>query len=235
MKAIIGISSQLRQEKNRTIDVLNYTYINAVTKAGGLPIILPVMEDIKDIEKHMDILDGIIFSGGEDISPIYYNEEPLREVDTICYDRDITEFEQFRIAYKRQIPILGICRGFQLINVALGGSLYQDIHRQVPEAIGHSAPYNMDQGYHTIEIFKDTILEDILKTDRIMVNSNHHQAIKDLGKNLKVSAISKDNIIEAIESTNNNFLLAVEFHPEAMVERHEEFLDIFKYFIDKCK
>jgi len=147
----------------------------------------------------------------------------------------LTELEQFRIAYERGIPILGICRGIQLINVALGGTLYQDIYSQHPGVMGHSTSVNMQEGYHTIEILEGTKLKGILHKKSIKVNSNHHQAIKNLGNNLKISAVAKDNIIEAIESTDDKPLLAVQFHPEAMAQKHEEFLNIFEYFVDISK
>lgn len=220
---------------NRSINLINYTYINAVIKGGGIPVIIPILKDVKDIERYQDIIDGIIFTGGGDISSLYFNEEPTREVVDICRDRDITEMELFYKAYERNIPIFGICRGTQLVNIALGGDIYQDIYSQIPNVSGHTCGNNVQEGYHTISILKESILFDIFKKEKLVVNSQHHQAIRKLGDNLKITATSNDGIIEAIESTNDKFILGVQFHPEAMAIKYDEFIKPFTFFIEKCK
>lgn len=235
MKPVIGLTCQNENLVNRSINRLNYTYINAVVEGGGIPVIIPIMKKTDDIKNYLDIVDGIIFTGGEDVSPLYFGEEPLREVDAICHDRDITELELFKVAYERGIPIFGICRGLQLFNIALGGTLYQDIYKQIPNAIGHICGHNVQEGYHSINISKDSILYDIYNEEKLVVNSQHHQSLKDLGKDLKITATTSDGVIESIESTNDKFLLAVQFHPEAMAMKYDKFINIFSYFIDKCK
>lgn len=235
MKPIIGLTCQKENFVARSINRLNTTYINAVLKAGGTPIILPILKNPEDIKNYVDIVDGIIFTGGEDLSPLYFGEEPIREVDEICYDRDTFEMELFKQAYEKAIPIFGICRGTQLINIALGGTIYQDIYKQIPNIGGHTCPNNLQEGHHNIIIENDTIMFDIFKKERLVVNSLHHQAVKDLGANLKTSSSSIDGIIESIESTNDRFILGVQFHPEAMAMKYEEYLKPFKYFIDRCK
>ena len=234
MKPIIGLTSQFEYSVSRKFNKLNYTYIDAVVKGGGVPIILPILKNLDDLDKYLDSIDGIIFTGGEDISPLLFGENPIKEVDTICYDRDKIELELFKRAYNRGMPILGICRGLQLINVALGGTLYQDINRQLPNSLGHISTYNIEGGYHSIDIIDDTILYDILGKEKINVNSQHHQSVKELGKNLRVNALSSDGIIEGIETTTGNFVLGVQFHPEAMIEETKEFINIFEYFILYC-
>ena len=234
MKPIIGLTSQFEYSVSRKFNKLNYTYIDAVVKGGGVPIILPILKNLDDLDKYLDSIDGIIFTGGEDISPLLFGENPIKEVDTICYDRDKIELELFKRAYNRGMPILGICRGLQLINVALGGTLYQDINRQLPNSLGHISTYNIEGGYHSIDIIDDTILYDILGKEKINVNSQHHQSVKELGKNLRVNALSSDGVIEGIETTTGNFVLGVQFHPEAMIEETKEFINIFEYFILYC-
>lgn len=235
MKPIIGLTCQKDNLTNRSINRINYPYIKSVIAAGGLPIIIPTLEDTKDISRYLDILDGVIFTGGGDISAHYFNEEPIREVDEVCQDRDMTEIALFHEAYKKGKPIFGICRGLQLINIALGGSIYQDIYSQLPNVLGHTCANNIQDGYHSINIQKDSIMYEIFKKEKLVVNSQHHQSIKSLGKDLRVTAEAKDGIIEAIESTNENFILGVQFHPEAMAMKYEDFLKPFKYFVDRCK
>lgn len=234
MKPIIGLISQYEYSVNRKFNKLNYTYVDATIKGGGVPIIIPILRDFTDLDRYLDSIDGLIFTGGEDVSPLLFGENPIREVETICYDRDRMEMEVFKRAYDRKIPILGICRGLQLINVALGGTLYQDINRQLPNSYGHISTYNIEGGYHSIEIIDDTILYDVLGRKSVNVNSQHHQSVKELGKNLRVNALASDGVVEGIESTDGRFILAVQFHPEAMISEHEEFINIFKYFTNYC-
>ena len=235
MKPLIGLTSQHKYSNSIKLNKINTTYIDAIERAGAVPIILPVVEEIESIDRYLDVIQGLVLTGGEDISPLLYGQEPSREVDTISFDRDNMEMEIFKRAYSKGIPILGICRGIQMINVALGGTLYQDIYREVPDAIGHISGFSIGGGYHTIEIVKDSKMYEIFKRDKIQVNSQHHQSVRDIGENLKVNAYSPDGVIEGIESTNDKFVFGVQFHPEAMIYRHKEILNIFKYFIGHCK
>lgn len=235
MSPVIGLTCQNEQLINRDINRINYTYINAVLEGGGVPIILPILKDAKGAAPYLDIVDGIIFTGGEDIAPQYFGEEPIKEVNEICYDRDITEMELFNRAYKKGTPIFGICRGVQLINIALGGTIYQDIYKQVPNVMGHTCRQNTQEGYHTISISKDSKMFEIFNKDKLMVNSIHHQAIKRLGSDLRVTSTSIDGIVEAIESTNDKFVMGVQFHPEVMAVKYKEFIKLFSYFIERCK
>src|SRR5690625_3935173 len=234
MKPIIGITSRDDYTGRIKINLVNHTYIDAVIEAGGIPLVLANLQDLDDIDGYIKTLDGIIFSGGEDISPLVYGENPIKEVKNISYRRDKFELELFNRSYEKGLPILGICRGIQLVNVALGGSLYQDIHQQIPQALGHVSTYRIEGGYHTIDIERDSILFDIFKEKKIQVNSQHHQRVKDVGDKLRVCARAHDGVIEAIESSNDNFVLGVQFHPAAMVSEHEEFVSIFEYFINRC-
>ncbi|MBC8590975.1 gamma-glutamyl-gamma-aminobutyrate hydrolase family protein [Wansuia hejianensis] len=235
MKPVIGLTSQIEYSGRIKLSKINYTYIKAISEGGGVPIIIPNLKRLEDIDKYLDMIDGLIFTGGEDVSPLLFDENPIKEVTHICYERDTMELTLFKKAYNRGIPIFGICRGIQLINIGLGGSLYQDINRQVPNSLGHVSAYRIEGGYHTIDIEEDTILYDIFNKKKICVNSQHHQSVKSLGKNLKINSTSSDGIIEGIESTNEKFVLGVQFHPEAMIDRHEEFKGIFEHFIVKCE
>lgn len=235
LKPIIGLTSQYEHLVGRKMIKMNNTYVNAVVESGGVPIVLPIIKSMSDVERYLDLVDGLIFTGGGDVSPIYFGEEPIKEVDSICLSRDKMELELFIKAYDRKIPILGICRGLQVINIALGGTLYQDIPAQLPNAIGHMCSYNINQGYHTINIVEDSLFHSIFKTDKIIVNSQHHQSIRDLGRDLKVTSTTIDGVIESIESTNDKWLLGTQFHPEVMIENDDKFMGIFNLFIGRCK
>jgi putative glutamine amidotransferase len=232
MKPIIGLALSNRVKSKKAYSVINNDYIKAVQKAGGTPILIPFSDNIENIKVYIDKIQGIIFTGGEDISPLFYNEEPRKEVQCIIEERDKFELELFKEVYTKNIPILGICRGLQLINIALGGNLYQDINFQIPNSYGHAPRQTLRSNlYHSVKIEKSSRLFDIFKTEDLKVNSFHHQSVKKLGENLKISAVSNDNIVEGIESTNDKFLLAVQWHPENLIENHPEFLKLFQTFI----
>lgn len=232
MKPIIGLTSQYNQLVDKKMIEINSTYVNAVEKAGAIPVIIPILKNLDHIERYINLIDGLIITGGVDISPLRYGENPLKDTDVICAERDKMELNLLELGIKKSIPVMGICRGLQLINIAFGGTLYQDIPSQISTAHGHVSLSTMRSGYHEIHLVEDGYLYDIFKKDKIVVNSLHHQSIKEIGKNLKVVAKSEDGIIEAIESTDDKKIYGVQFHPEALVDNHEEFIEVFKYFIN---
>ncbi len=235
MTAIIGITSQYRHLPEKTMVETNKFYIDAVTEAGGLPLIIPLGEDRSKMDKYLDLIDGIIFSGGDDILPIKYGEEPLKGIGDICLIRDDWELELLNLVLERSLPILGICRGLQVLNTGLGGTLYQDLPSQKPDIQEHISVPTIPYGFHNISLVKDSFLEEIFEKDELFVNSLHHQAIKDLGQGLKVSAYAKDGIVEAVESLDGKPIYGLQFHPEAMIKNRREFLKIFEFFLRKCQ
>ncbi len=235
MKPVIGVTCQEKNPIGESINKFNYSYIDAVLKSGGLPIVIPVLRDVEVAKDYIDIVDGIMFTGGEDISPLYFGEEPLKEVTNISPNRDAVEMKLFGYAHKKGIPVLGICRGMQLINIALGGSVYQDIYKDVPGAIGHLCKSNLHDGHHAIDIIKDSVMYRIMGKEKLIVNSFHHQSVKDLGEGLKATSFARDGLAESMEAMGENFVMGLQFHPERMINKHGEFLDLFKYFISKCK
>lgn len=236
MKPRIGITTFTENKGRKNYTEVSYSYINSVLLAGGLPVLIPIVEDKSNLKDYVEMLDGIIFTGGEDVTPLYYNENPIKQIDYLSPERDEQEIELFKLVYERDIPILGICRGIQIINVALGGTLYQDINEQLPGALGHSPnEIPVHHLFHTIHIKADNWLYNIFETDNLKVNSFHHQAVKDLGKGLKVTALSQDNIVEAVESIEKDFLVAVQFHPEDLTIHHPHFLKLFRTFINKTQ
>ncbi len=228
-KPVIGITTN-KSERSSTITV---EYIDSIFAAGGIPVCIPTITNEEDFDNYIDLVDGLLLTGGDDVSPELYGEEPIKEVNGMAVYKDKCEKGLFKRAYERKMPILGICRGNQFINVALGGKLYQDINAQVPGSYGHSPKsFTHDELYHLVNISKGTRLHEIMGEDTLRVNSFHHQAIKTTGENLVVAALSKDNIIEAVESTEDRFLIGVQWHPECLTAKYPEFLKIFKSFTD---
>lgn len=236
MKPVIGITTFQNIEVEKSFTLGSNNFLKAIEEAGGVPLFLPVSEDMEDINSYLDVIDGIIFAGGEGVSPMKFNEDPSKAISNINPLRDNFELALFEEAYNRDMPILGVCRGTQLINVALDGNLYQDIFSQVPNCNGHM-PSEMQvyDLFHVIDIEENSKLFDIFNTKELEVNSFHHQGIKNLGKDLKVTATSRDGVVEGIESLSKKFLIGVQWHPEDLVLKHKEFLKLFKALINSIE
>ncbi|MFT8350799.1 gamma-glutamyl-gamma-aminobutyrate hydrolase family protein [Clostridium saccharoperbutylacetonicum] len=233
MKPIIGITTMHEIEIEKSFTLASNNYLRAVEAAGGVPLFLPITEELEDIKSYLNIIDGIVFTGGGDISPLKYGENPIQIEFGINNSRDNFEFNLFLEAYNMDMPILGICRGAQLINVALGGSLYQDINLQVSNCHGHmQSEMQVYDFFHQVIIDKDSKLFDIFNSRELEVNSFHKQAIKALGENLIVTATAKDGIIEGIEGISRKFLVGVQWHPEDLSLKHKDFVKLFKALID---
>ena len=212
---------------------INKTFIQAIENARGLAIGIPSVMYEKEMDEYLAYVDGIVLTGGQDISPFLYGEEPLKETKDLNLKRDRSESAFIKKAFERKIPMLTVCRGMQLANVCFGGSLYQDIEKQRLGSLTHFQEPDPGQdfrhNYHTIEIEENSHLYKCLGSDHI-VNSYHHQAIKDLANIFKVTARSKDRLIEAIETKDDHFFIGIQFHPE-FLEDSENFQGIFNYFI----
>jgi putative glutamine amidotransferase len=208
-------------------------YCDAIQNAGGLPIIIPHSQSRTQIRHIMQRVDGLLISGGGfDIDPSYYGEQPITQLGKIKAQRTFTEMESIALGLQRDLPMLGICGGAQAINVALGGSLYQDIATQLPNAREHQR--NHSNG-HVIELLHGTLLHKIFNHQTIKVNTTHHQAIRNPGKGLVINATATDGLIEGIESTKHSFVLGVQWHPEVLAQRRPAHRQIFSSFISICK
>ncbi|MCF2643664.1 MAG: gamma-glutamyl-gamma-aminobutyrate hydrolase family protein [Lachnospiraceae bacterium] len=232
MKKIIGVMPLWDDEK-KSIWMLP-GYLDGIKEAGGLPIIFPMTEEKEEIIQLCELCDGFLFTGGHDVDPELYGEEPIPGLIASCKERDSMEKIVLEYAIKENKAVLGICRGIQFINVMLGGTLYQDIPMQHPSKTEHhmDAPY--DRTCHKISIKKDSPLFQLLKTEELGVNSYHHQAIKDIAPGLTAMAESEDGLTEAVCMEEKNFVWALQWHPEFSHKVDENSRKIFAEFIKKC-
>lgn len=221
---LIGISSA-RSSNGSTL--LSKTYTEAISRAGGIPVVIPTLDSQEEAEAVLAVLDGIVFSGGEDLQPSWYGEDVLNETVHIDTLRDYSDSLLARSALSSGKPILAICRGEQLINVMLGGSLYQDIPSQVAGVGAHARG-----AMHRIAPEPGSVLAGLYGTDSLLVNSYHHQAVKAPAPGIRITARSGDGIVEAYETAQ---VLAFQFHPEKMVAQGEQgWLALFEEFIHRC-
>ena len=212
-------------------------YYLSVLKAGGTPVVVPPYYDKEKLLVLLDTLDGIVFSGGGDINPLLLGEEPLPQLHSVCPQRDEPELFLVREAFHRQIPVLGICRGIQVMAAALGGKVWQDIYVQGNGAkLKHSQDMPREIASHTVSIEKGSLLYSIFGKDELAVNSFHHQAVSEAGPHLRVSAMSPDGIIEAVESSEHKAILGVQWHPECFILGGDEtMMPIFRWLVDEAK
>ena len=240
MRPLIGITGSLetlhndKRYKPFTATYTPHDFAKAVFQAGGMPIVLPLLED-RNFDQVVQSLDGLVLTGGCDVSPEFYNEEPQIGLGYIFPQRDRQEIGLIKEALKINLPILGICRGLQLINVVHGGSLYQDTRYMDNVSIQHVQNADVEVVTHKINVRQDSLLAEMMQTGDY-VNTIHHQAIKQLGQDLQVSAWSTDNVIEAIESTDEaKTILAVQWHPELTHKERSESQAIFRNLIERAQ
>jgi putative glutamine amidotransferase len=234
MRPLIGIPCHalIRAETGRPIYANNRAYVHAVESAGGLPILIPMINDLTILTALLSRMDGLLLPGGIDLHPSRYGEEvhPLTEEA----DLELDEFEirLASLAFQQDIPVLGICRGMQLINVVLGGSLYQDIDDQYPDSIGHTHR-NLPRTHiaHRITVDPGSRMETILGTREMMVNSLHHQAIKDPGKGVCITGRAPDGMAELLEVSGYRFVMAAQSHPEEIYVVEPAFKRLFSAFV----
>lgn len=207
------------------------TYVKSVLSSGGVPLLLPYLSDRDSVHAALESAHGLLLTGGGDVVSLAYGEEPHPKSTYQDPIRDEMELEATRIAIEMGLPILGICRGIQLLNVALGGTLVQDIPSQLPDSINHSAQSIAPVLLHSVDVDEGSLLARILGTTSLSVNSHHHQSVKDLGKELCVSCRAKDGVIEGIESSEGRPIIGVQFHPEAIAQEYPVFQSLFDWLV----
>src|SRR5215207_2571894 len=222
----IGVMAALREEAESIAQSplgrfvrTDSDYVKSVAEAGGVPLVIPPSVSFRAAEALLDSVDGLLLSGGPDLDPGYYGEGAMPELGTTIPEWDALEMALLRLAFKRGMPIFGICRGMQILNVALGGTLYQDMPSQLgADVINHWQVTPKCQSTHEVEVLDDSYLVKITDRQTVEVNSYHHQGIKCLAEALTVAARSADGVIEALESRDfsDRWLVGVQWHPEAM-------------------
>jgi putative glutamine amidotransferase len=239
-RPVIGLTPDVASAEEEAAGAPRYElklqYVEGILKAGGLPLLLPFSEDSSVVRAYLERVQGLVVTGGAfDIPPGYYNETPREGLGPLKPERTAFETLALRLALERELPILGICGGMQLLNVHFGGTLHQDISRELPEALVHEQKHESTQPQHPVEVKDGTHLSDAVGKGALMVNSTHHQAVNALGEGLRVSAVAPDGVIEAIESTKHPFVLGVQWHPEALVGSVPVHLGILKHFIRQAR
>lgn len=234
IKPVIGISCSHPGNDHSSA---RRTYTESVIKTGGLPILIPIIETEEDLERIISMLDGLILIGGEDVHPSYYNEEPIEALGEVNDVRDIYDLALIHLAAERKLPTFGICRGEQLINVAFGGSLYQDIPSQYEDkSVEHNQNISSKYPTHYIDLLPGSMIATVTEETELVTNTHHHQAVKDIAPGFRVTAWSCDGIPEAIESTNGLPMWGVQFHPEAhTVNGDSIMIKFFEFMIEQAR
>lgn len=242
MRPVIGITPDFNAGDRKDMGGHEPTYfvrgryIRAVEELGGVPLILPLVAEPSARRRLLDRVDGLLITGsGPDLPPRLYGERQRYKFPLVSERRANFELELVHQARKRNVPLLGICGGMQTVNVACGGSLYQDISAQVPGALDHRQKAKAVHVTHPVTVKPASLLNKVVARRKLMVNSSHHQSVKTVAPSLQASAVAPDGIIEAIESPAHRFLLAIQWHPEFLFERHAVHRRIFEALLHAAR
>lgn len=234
-RPLIGVSANLNENQS----CINNDYTNAIIAGGGTPVVIPVTTDLAVLKNLAAQLDGLLVTGGGDINPLYSGEEPVPQLGNVSALRDQYDLMLLKLATDRQIPVFGICRGHQLINAYFGGTLYQDIYSQASgNRLKHSQTTEGSQGTHYVRIEPGSRLSNILQQENTLVNTFHHQAVKDVAAGFKSTATATDGTNEAMEACadSGKEILSVQWHPERMaVASDEQMPGLFRYFVAQAR
>ena len=234
-KPLIGISTGYSASDNSAS--VRYTYVDAVVNAGGIPVLIPLAKDSLAAAEAIARVDGLILSGGEDVYPFFYGEEPAGALGGVNYERDLSDRWLLQSAVKMGKAVLGICRGEQLTNVTFGGTLYQDLPSQFPNrpVLQHGQRSSGTLPIHHVNVVKDSHLYEIMGQEQLAVNSFHHQAVKDVAPDFKVVATAPDGVVEAIEGFPKYNILALQWHPEYFAQQgNKEWIKIFEDLVKRA-
>ncbi|GLV55286.1 gamma-glutamyl-gamma-aminobutyrate hydrolase [Dictyobacter sp. S3.2.2.5] len=236
MRPLIGIPCRTGvrgANAEKPVYYSNQSYIHAVESAGGVPVLIPIMNDYDNLRSLLSRLDGLLLSGGIDVHPSTYKEEVIAAIEETDPALDKLELHLARWAYQEDIPTLGICRGMQLMNVSRGGTLYQDLDSLYENGLRHAnwhLPRN--QTIHSVSVDPDSKMYQILGSDTVLVNSLHHQAVKKLGDGIIASGLAEDGIIELLEFPERTFMLATQCHPEELYRDNATWSRLFRSFVE---
>ncbi|WP_226584601.1 gamma-glutamyl-gamma-aminobutyrate hydrolase family protein [Halobacillus litoralis] len=240
MKPLIGISGSIIIDQGGRFPgydraYVNNDYVQSVLRGGGIPFILPVLEDDETITMQAQAMDGLVLSGGHDVNPLLYGEEPRLKQGTPFPERDHSETILAKEMIRQGKPVFAICRGIQLLNVAYGGSLHQDLSYMETESLKHDQYHNPSQETHTITTEPNSVMREQFG-QTTLTNSFHHQIIKEVAPGFKATAYAKDGVVEAIEKIGEDgFVLGVQWHAEMMTKKHESMQRLFDRFVEEAK
>lgn len=245
----IALSGSItKDDEGYNLAYANNAYVQALTKLEAVPLIVPCISNLLEpkcfqpqkcidnnlrqyVTSALDAVDALLLTGGHDLDPRFYGEEPQSKLGPTLVERDVFDFALLEVALAKKMPILAICRGLQLINVYFGGTLYQDLNYRTENTIAHSQKSLSDKTWHSVDLQANSLLAEICQTDNLFVNSLHHQAIKELAPPLLSLATAKDGVIEAFTLRNYPFLLAVQWHPEFLESKQAPMRRIFQTFL----
>ncbi len=237
-KPVIGVTPDFNAGNRKDMGgkeptyFLRARYIQAIQEAGGVPLVLPLVVDRTQQASLLQRLDGLLVTGsGSDLAPRFYKESQKYPFQLMSEKRAKLELGLSKLAFKLQVPTLGICGGMQSMNVALGGTLIQDIPAQVPTKIQHQQKRSAEHTVHLIHIESKTLLRRVMKSATIPVNSSHHQSVKGIPRSFQISAVAPDGVIEAIEAASHPFWLGVQWHPEFLYRKDVFQKRLFSAFI----
>lgn len=234
-KPIIGLCSSYERDENNDRIFLNRSYLDAIRHFGGIPVVIPAEAGEEEQAFLLNQCDGLVLTGGNDIDPALYGEAVLNDTVVIAPERDLGERRLCDMAMAKNIPILGICRGIQILNVHFGGTLYQDLPAQVETTVNHSMEKPHHRTCHDCNLIPRSPLRDLIGEAQIAVNSHHHQAVKDVAPGFAVMGRCSDGIIEAMWKPDAKFLWAVQWHPEKIWDIEESSAKIFQAFLTACQ
>ena len=209
-------------------------YLDGIAEAGGTGVMLPLITDSDAVAQLISLCDGVLLTGGHDVSPSLYGQEPFDGLET-CPARDRMDATALRLALREDKPVLGICRGIQLMNAALGGTLWQDLPTQHPSDVDHHMAPPYDRVAHEVRILPGTPLHELLGQDLLGVNSYHHQAVRDVAPGLVPMAVSTDGLVEAVYAPGQRFCWGVQWHPEFSFRTDASSRAIFRAFVNACR
>lgn len=234
-KPVIGITASHDLQTGNLR--MSQSYTDAIRTCGAIPVILPLTLDEAECRRLAETLDGFLFTGGPDIHPFLFGEDTMEGCGDRSPLRDQTELALFSAAYHQKKPVLGICRGTQLINIALGGDIYQDLGSQIPGRlpIAHRQPFHLSNPAHHVKLEPGSLLAQICGETDIETNSSHHQAVRAVPPSLAVCGRAADGIIEAVEQRDYPFLIGVQWHPEMLADTYSHASRLFEAFVRACR
>ena len=233
MRPVIGVMPLVDEDKESLWMLPGY--FDGIMEAGGIPIMLPLSDDSDMLVQCAEMCDGFLFTGGQDVSPKIYGESPLDDSVVCCAARDAMEGIILRYALEKDKSVLGICRGIQLINASIGGTLFQDLPKQHPSSVEHHQKQPYSEPAHRVNVLKGTPLYELLGKEELAVNTVHHQAVKDVSPELEKMAVSEDGIVEAVYHPQHRFIWAVQWHPEYSHVKDADSRKIFQRFVESAK